>query len=197
MGVDTAISQAQHGIDRMKDNTDPFDFYFKATLVCLKGILDYVLEEYNIKYSVGISDSENLDVGHFESKVKSCKNPSALPFIASYKVEKARLLADPKCGKLLASHGSRDIAIHRKELPKKAAVTLYDSVSASVHIVARDAKGNVIGTSDSQPRPEKLNPPSRGQYFLQDWSNDDIPTLCEYTLNALKGFVRTLKTKYP
>ena len=197
MGVDTTISHAQHGIDKMKENADPFDFYFKGTLVCLKGILDYILEEYNIKYSVGIGDNENLSADYFEKKARDCKNPSALPFIASYKAEKANLLADPKCGKLLASHGSRDIAIHRKELPKKIAVTLYASISSSFHIVVKDERGNITGTADSPPRLEKVNPPSQGQCFLQDWPNDDIPTLCEYTLNALKGFVRTLRKKYP
>jgi len=197
MGVDAAISQAQYGIDRMKANADPFDFYFKGTLACLKGILDYILEEYNSKYSVGISDNENLSVDPFENKAKSCKNPLATSFITSYKAEKAKLLTDPKCAKLLATHGSRDIAIHRKELPKKITVTLHASITASAHIVVRDEKGNITSTADSPPRPAKVNPAPQIRYFLQDWPNDDIPALCEYTLNVLRGFVSMLRTNYP
>jgi hypothetical protein len=76
MGVETAISHAQYGIDKMKANADPFDFYFKATLASLKGILDYILEEYNSKYAVGIGDNENLSADYFEKNAKGCKNPS-------------------------------------------------------------------------------------------------------------------------
>ena len=197
MGVDTAISHAQYGIDKMKANADPFDFYLKGTLACLKGILDYILEEYNSKYSVGIGDAEILNADNFETKAKSCRNPAAIPFIASYKAEKARLLTDPRCAKLLAPRGSRDIAIHRKDLPKKIAVTLYASVSTSVHVVVRDAKGNITSTGDSPPPPAKVNPPPETHYYLSDWPNDDIPTLCEYTLNALRRFIASLRTNYP
>lgn len=197
MGVDTTISQAQYGIDKMKTNADPFDFYFKATLVCLKGVLDYILEEYNSKYSVGIADSENLSADSFEKKAIVTNNTSAISFIASYKAEKTKLLTDARCAKLLATHGSRDIVIHRKELPKKINITLYESITASVHVEARDADGNITGIADSPAQPAKVNPPPQTQYFLQDWPNDDIPTLCEHTLDALRGFVTTIRTKYP
>jgi hypothetical protein len=198
MSVDTAISEAHYGIDKMKENTNQFDFYFKGTLACLKGILDYVLEEYNVKYSLGIGDSENLDVGNFESKAKICKNPAAVPFIAFYKTEKAKLLADPKCGKLLARHGSRDIAIHRKELPKNVAITVHEFATTSVSVVVKDARGNIISTAaDSPPPSARANPPPQIQYYLRDWPSDDIPTLCEYTLDALRRFIASLRTNYP
>jgi len=197
MGVDAVISHAQYGIEKMKANADPFDFYFKATLAFLKGILDYILEEYNSKYSVGIGNSEILNADNFETKAKRCKNPAATPFITSYKAEKANLLTDPKCAKLLKPRGSRDIAIHRKELPKNIGITLYESSSSSFHIEVRDEKGNITSIGDSPVRPATVNPPPKIQYFLQDWPNDDIPTLCEYTLDALRRFVASLRTTYP
>ena len=119
MSVDNALSEAEYGIRKMKENAAPFDFYFKGTLACLKSVLDYLLEEYNSKYSVGIGDNEILTEDTFESRAKSSKNSAAISFIASYKVAKAKLLADPKCGKLLGPRGSRNIAIHRRELPKR------------------------------------------------------------------------------
>ena len=78
-------------------------------------------------------------------------------------------------------------------------MTVSVQLTTDADPVARDEKGNVISTahSPSTPQPKKLDFPPQRQYFLQDWPNDDIPTLCEYTLNALRGFVETLRKNYP
>ena len=196
MGVDETISQAEYGIRRMRENATPFDFYLKGTLACLKGVLDYLLEEYNTKYSVGIKDSENLCVDSFKRRVQRGKNRKAESFIECYKKQKKELLDDPKCAKLLETHGSRDIIIHRREPSKSINLTLYAGMSASVQVVVRDAKGNVVATGGSPPRPATLHP-TEVRYFLQDWSHDDIPTLCEYNLNKLKDLVKEIRAKYP
>ena len=116
-------------------------------------------------------------------------------FIDDYEREKQKLLSDPKCEKLLARHGSRDIAVHRKQLPKKVALSAYVHIAVTAYVVAKDEKGNVIGTGGSQPRPVEVHPPEI-KYYLSDWPNDDIPALCEYTLNEVKKFVGTLRSKY-
>ena len=136
MTVDRAICEAEYGIKKMKENTEPFDFYFKGTLVSLKGILDYLLEEYNSKYSVGITDKEDLNWSIFEERVKGGKNPRAESFINSYVAERKELLADPRCEKLLARHGSRDITIHRRQPPKKINITLHERIGVSVQVLS-------------------------------------------------------------
>jgi hypothetical protein len=195
LGVDEAISEAEYGIKRMKENAAPFDFYLKGTLASLKGALDYLLEEYNAKYSVGIGDKEDLNVRSFKDRVKGGKHPRAESFIDSYVKEKKKLFADPKCEKLLARYGSRDITIHRKQLQKNINLTLYEHITASVRIEVKDGKGNLVSTGGSPAQPVTVRPPEI-QYFLSDWKSDDIPTLCEYTLNEVKKFVSTLRANH-
>jgi hypothetical protein len=190
MGVDATIVLAQYGINKMKTNAEPFDFYFRGTLVCLKGILDYILEEYNVKYSVGIGFSENLNADSFDYQAKARKNAAAASFIASYKTERNKLLADPRCAKLLKTRGSRDIEIHRRELPRDTWAFRHLGVTVNV---GDDAEANSQRREIPNSRPE----PVEIRYFLQDWQNDDIPTLCELTLNALRNFVATLRSNYP
>lgn len=196
MGVKEAILQVEYGIKKMKENATPFEFYFKGTLVNLKGALDYLLDEYNSKYSVGIGDNEDLSISEFRKRVKG-KNSHAESFIEAYDKERAKLFADPKCGKLLTRHGSRDITVHRRELPKKITIALHESVTISAHVEARDESGKLVGTADSRPEPVPLSAPPEVHYFLPDWTNDDIPSLCEYTLNEVKKFVTALRANYP
>jgi hypothetical protein len=180
----------------MKENVTPFDFYLKGTLACLKGALDYLLEEYNAKYSVGISDGEDLNTSIFKDRVKAGKNPRADLFIDCYVQEKRKILADQRCEKLLGRHGSRDITIHRRQLGKNIKVTLYAQITASAHIDVRDEKGNLVSSGDTAPQPVTTKA-SEVQYFLSDWPSDDIPALCEYVLNEVRKFVVTMRTNHP
>jgi len=70
-------------IKKTKENATPFEFCFKGTLVNLKGTLDYLLDEYNSKYSVGIGDNEDLSISEFRKRVKG-KNSHAESFIEAY-----------------------------------------------------------------------------------------------------------------
>jgi hypothetical protein len=194
--VDQAISEAEYGIKRMKENVNPFDFYLKGTLTCLKGALDYLLEEYNAKYSVGISDGEDLNTSIFEKRAKAGRNRQAELFIGDYLEEKKTLLADPRCGKLLGRHGSRDIIIHRREPTKNVTATFYEHITSSEHVEVRDGKGNLVSSGDTAPQTVMTKPPEV-QYFLSDWPSDDIPTLCEHVLNEVRKLVVTIRANHP
>lgn len=194
MGVDETIKETEYGIRRMKEDAQPFDFYLKGTLVCLKGALDYLLEEYNSKYSVGIGEKDFLDAGRFRDRVNG-KNPKAEAFTDEYDREKKKLLADPKCEKLLGTRGSRDIVVHRKQLEKKVAMRAYEDRTMVMNIVTRDAKGNDIGTISPPLQPVPVGSPEV-VYFLSDWPNDDVCSLCEYTLGELKKLIGTLRSKF-
>jgi hypothetical protein len=132
MSVDQSISESEFGIKKMRENTEPFDLYFKGTLATLKGALDYLLDEYNTKYSVGVGDDENPNPRSFKDRVGSGKNPTADAFIDFYRAEKKTLLADPKCRLLLETHGTRDIAIHRREIPKSVSVNVNAGMTATL-----------------------------------------------------------------
>jgi hypothetical protein len=179
----------------MKENATPFEFYFRGTLACLKGILDYLLEEYNSKYSVGIAENEDLSPLSFAKRANDTKNTKAQSFIEGYNAERKALLSNPKCGKLLARHGTRDIAMHRKALPRNVNLTVHEHGSLSFHAEVKDADGNIISVVDDMPQPVKPLAPEI-KYFLSDWTSDDIPTLCEYTLNELRNMVRRVRETY-
>jgi hypothetical protein len=196
LGVDQAVSEAEYGINRMKQNAAPFDFYFRGTLACLRGALDYLLEEYNAKYSLGIGDAEDLNASIFKDRAKAGKNQRAELFIDRYVQERQKLLTDPRCKKLLGRHGSRDITIHRRQLGKSIKVTLYAQITASAHVDVRDEKGNLVSSGDTAPQLVTTKPPE-AHYFLSDWENDDIPTLCDHALNEVRKFVATMRANHP
>ena len=53
-------------------------------------------------------------------------------------------------------------------------------ITSSVHIEAKDEKGNIISIVDSPASPATVRPPEI-QYFLQDWEEDDIPLFANMT----------------
>lgn len=196
MGVDTLISDSSYGIKCMKDDTTHFNFYFRGTLVSLKGILDQILEEYNSKYKLGIPLTENLNTASFEKVAKRRKNQQALKFIQYYSTEKSKLLADARLKLLLETHGVRDNEIHRKTLPRHIKVELKDSLTISTHLEVRDEEGTLVSSTDSkQIKPEEI--PPKIEFFLQTWSIDDIPTLCEFSLQKLQEFAKNIDVNFP
>lgn len=158
----------------MRNDTAHFNFYFKGTLASLKGLLDYLLEEYNDIFKLGIGPNENLYVSTFRNKANSMGNTNAIKFIDDYSEMKNKLLDDPKVGLLLKPHGVRDQEIHRKQTQRRPEIFLEDSF------------GN-------KTKPE-VQPKFR--FFLKAWPDDDIPTLCEYVRTELYNAIRTLNDKY-
>ena len=196
MGVNELIADAEFGIKCIRTDTSHFNFYFRGTLASLKGILDQIIEEYNTKYKLGISLSENLYPEKFKKVARTQKNLQALKFIQYYNSEKCNLLKDTKIKFLLDSHGMRDIEIHRKTLPRNVKMEIEESLTSSIHIEARDEGGTVVSTADSkQIKPDEIPPVI--VYFLKDWEKDDIPTLCEHSLLNLKNFISDIRTNFP
>jgi hypothetical protein len=159
LSVDQTLEDAAYGIERMKANGEHFNFYFKGTLACLKGGLDYLLEEYNSKYSLGITDAENLNPLSFADKAKTSKNSKAQSFIKAYDAEREKLLSDPKCKKLLGTHGTRDIAIHRRTPTRNVQVHVHENIRVAARAEVRDERGNLIAVDEDQPEPVSASPP--------------------------------------
>lgn len=164
------------GVYQMRNHPTHFNFYFRGTLASLKGVLDYLLEEYNVRFNLGISADKDLNVRAFSNKATNMNNKDAIEFIGDYKKTKETLLEDEKVKLLLGQHGVRDQEIHRKHLPLNIDVKLIDTL------------GNRNGLGSSQPT---------FSFFLKAWPNDDIPTLCEYVSAELANAVALLDTKYP
>lgn len=198
MTADSMLADATYGIARMKEGKE-FQFYFRGTLASLKGAFDHLLEEYNQKFGLGIGPGSDLNPGSFRAAAKKQGKVTAGKFIDDFLTERKSLYADPKVGLLLASHGIRDLEIHREEQPRDIEIKLYETISMSARVEVRDPNGNLIGISDNATPPKKLGPkPPEFRYYLQTWGKgDDIPTLCDYCLAEVQKFVRKLEAGYP
>ena len=175
MGLAELFEDIRFGVYQMRNDPTHFNFYFRGTLASLKGVLDHLLEEYNVRFNLGISADEDLNVSAFSNKAKNMNNKDAIKFIREYKKTKETLLEDEKVKLLLGQHGVRDQEIHRRPAQRMIKITLKDSFGNKTESVALPTFS----------------------FFLKAWPSDDIPTLCEYVSAELAKAVKSLVAKYP
>jgi hypothetical protein len=115
-----------------------------AFLATSAGIVDYLLEDYNVKFGLNIPLDQILFFWRFEEAAKKQNNQLALGFINFYKSEFNTLRNDP-VGKLI--FGKRNIVIHRTptSLHGKFSVNIQESIhlDESVSIVKTDRNENI------------------------------------------------------
>lgn len=196
MSVEALYPSVEFGISKMKVDTANFEFYFRGTLATLKGILDHLLEDYNDKYGLAIGPDEDLYITKFKEVANRKGLVDAVNFITNYEQKRTNLLLDPKVKLLLSRHGIRDQEIHRNRTPRHIEVNKQDKITITSHVQIKDPNGNTVGAVETQPTDVPIDP-IEVRFFLQSWSNDDIPTLCEYNFTVLKAFVSRLRQAFP
>ncbi|MGI0080088.1 MAG: hypothetical protein ACRECH_10735 [Nitrososphaerales archaeon] len=137
----------------------------------------------------------NLSPRSFRKEATKKGIAQAKVFINFYETKKAKLLSDNKVKILLETHGVRDQEIHRESPPRHLEIELHEHVTVS-HGAVRDEKGNVVSSGDSKPAPVEHVPP-QVRFYLANWRQEDIPTLCEYCLGELRRFVTVLRSNFP
>jgi len=100
------IQNSEHRKDRteLKDNVSAF-------LNCVNSIPDYLLEEYNKKFQLGITLNDKLYPSDFKREANQQNNKKALQFILDFKSEKNKIESD-SVGKILTK--KRDLDTHRE-----------------------------------------------------------------------------------
>ena len=200
MTTESMIQSAKYGIVKMKEGNE-FDYYFRGTLACLKGVLDHLLEEYNKKFGLQIGVEANLGIKTFRKAAKKSANPEAVRFIDFFENERSALFADSRVGLLLETHGVRDQEIHREEQPRDFGVVLHEMVTAraSFKVERYDASGRPIwSTTESEEAHAPSVKPHEVHYYLQSWNRtEDIPALCEYCVKQLEAFVVKFRSAFP
>lgn len=194
--VANLLDEAEYGIGKLKDNTEPYQFYVRGVLTSLKGVRDHLLEDYNQKFSLGISSSDDLSMDSFKQKATNSSNTQALGFIKRLEAEWRTLLSDQKASFLLSRHGIRDLEVHRRPEPQNIAINLPASISVSGTVVVRDPQGNVVASGPFTPSTASPTPVEVKRYF-QSWATDDIPTLCDYCLGKLRALVSAMQAAFP
>lgn len=171
-----------------------------AFLSASRSMAYYLLEDYNMKFGLGIQLTDWLTNNTFRNAAKN--NNLALQFINDYENELKKIENNPVCGFLVKK---RNLNIHRtmRDTPLHAHVNLQERVDIgeSISVVVRDKDGNVkhIDTSKTQPSPIKEPQESKSEvtWYFNENMNDEIPTVCECFLSLMRGFVSSIRQKYP
>jgi len=86
MAVKEKIDEAKYFLDKIKNATERKDVIpnLSAYLCSTRSILDYLLEDYNVKYGLKVTLDERLDKKIFEKVAMTRKNSNAMEFIIGY-----------------------------------------------------------------------------------------------------------------
>src|SRR5437899_4728774 len=109
-----AIGNAEYGIQRLREVPEEYVFYLRGTLASLRSIADYILEEANQKFKLGLPLTEPLYPKTIKDAAKANNNKKALQFIEAYEREWRALMRDPKVEAVLGPSGERNLVMHRK-----------------------------------------------------------------------------------
>lgn len=113
MPVSYKIKEAKFFLQKIKENYEKFpdnQYYFSAFLSATFSIRDHLLEDYNMKYGLGISLDDILSLDRFEDEAKKQNNNEAMEFIQWYR-QKIQNIQSDTLGKILVK--KRHSTIHR------------------------------------------------------------------------------------
>jgi len=168
-----ALSNAQYGIQVLRQNPREYLFYLRGTLAALRCIPDYVLEEANQKFSFFIELDEPLGSQKFRKRAKEMNDAEAVRFIDEFEKTKDELMADPVMADTLGPMGERNILMHRK-------ASRLMSVS---HIrLNEQEKYELVG----EPTSHFVTKNGKGAGVLP--SERDVPETLSYCLDKLGAF---------
>lgn len=117
MPVNYKIKEAKFFLHKIKENYEKSpdnQYYFSAFLSATFSIRDHLLEDYNMKYGLGIPMDKILTLNRFEKEAKKQNNEEAIEFIQWYK-QKIEQIESDILGKILAT--KRHSTIHRQVVP--------------------------------------------------------------------------------
>lgn len=160
-----ALTNAQYGIERLKEEPKEFVFYLRGTLAALGSVRDYILEEYNKKLELGVPLDERLDPGRFRKKALESKNVKALEFIDEFDREWEALMSDSKVKAII---GERHKVVHRGP-----ALTQISTL-----LLTPDQRYELVGDSTLHFRD-----PESGEPF-----KETVAESCNYCLSKLGDF---------
>lgn len=152
--------------------------YLSAFLSAMRSVPDHLLEDYNVKHSLGIPLTKRLYPQTFENKAKQLKDAKsrvdALKFLKWWKMKMSKMYKDPTCSFLM---NLRHISIHRRQVrPGIAKVTLFASKKGKKSKLARTS---IV----------------HGWFFIE-YDNEDVITMCDKYFAAMKKFVAEAHSKY-
>jgi len=202
MEAERKLQGAAYHLQRMEEvylkNDEFFTYELEAFLVKLKSVTDVLLEDFNEKFSLGISLEKKLTSKIFENKARQLQNYRAISFIQWWN-NKIRQIRSDQLGSILFK--KRNISIHRKVVkPDLKRITLYETIHYSVTVRAYDEKGNLIKEVKSpetpqEPEKPKPKPPEVEWYFIE-YPNENVLEVSKKLFQMIKGFVEEAKNRF-
>jgi hypothetical protein len=160
LAVQQQIRDAEYFLEiiRIKHTHDEMRSNLKAFLSIARGISDYILEDYNNNFGLGIPLTDDsgqlqniLNPGTFRKEAKNKNNQEALKFIDFFDDE-FKNLKNESVVKLLFE--KRNITIHRTDPSVRgeiqATITEKIQISESVSYIVRDKDGNIKEQSNTK-----------------------------------------------
>jgi hypothetical protein len=197
------LEEAEYFLTKMREirpDQEEFSFNLSAFLSSARSVPDYLLEDYNVKYSLQIPLTDELYPRTFEEKAKQAGNQTAISFIKWWGQKKVTLMNDP-IGSLLSD--KRNIDIHRTHVkPDLTKIEIRETITASVSIrIAKyDKEGKLIEISESPEEPPKPKPEERevsAAWFFKEYDKEPVIPVCEKYLQMMKDFVSEAEQKFP
>ena len=212
MAVDQKITNAEYFLNKIRNITKREDVIpnISAFLSETTSIPDYLLEDYNLKYGLGI---KRKCKNTFIEQAIIKKNQGAIRFIIEYISKFNQLKKDPVVERLWHK---RNVQVHSKNdaLQANFSVNLSESVPVSdlVDIEVRDKDGNLKTKSGLlnkiksgvEKKIKSINELKKQSttssmiviWFFTDYKDRDVLDLCETYLKLMKTFVSDLKTNF-
>jgi hypothetical protein len=196
---------AQYFLNKLKSESlrDDLRPNITAFLAISRGIIDHLLEEYNVKFGL-IPLGEKLFPSTFEKAAKSQNNVPALAFIKFYNCEIVFLKCDD-VGNLIIN--KRDIAIHRTSpsFRQEFTIHVFDIVNLkeTLSVTKINKNGKIEDRSppsnSQQEQKDKDLPHSEvgSKWFFSDYDMKEGADVCQDFLNLVCGFVNKVHNKFP
>jgi hypothetical protein len=142
--------------------------YLSAFLSAMRSVPDHLLEDYNIKQSLGIPLIKKLYPQTLKRKANQLKDGNkrkhALNFLKWWKTRMTAMEKDPTCSFLI---NLRHISVHRRQVqPKTLKVTLFASREG-----------------------EKSRPSIVHGWFFEGYEEEDVLTMCDKYFAIIRKFV--------
>lgn len=174
-------------------------YYLSAFLSASVSAIDYVLEDYNVKFSLHIPLTKKWLRSAFEKEAKRLDNKAALAFLEWWR-EKRKDLENDSIGRLVI--GKRHIDIHRVQTkPDLAKIQTGDGIvlsSGSLEIkVFRE--GKLVETRKALEQPP-LSPKATKatfDWFFSEYPGEPMMSVCEKFLDKVDSFVSEAVKRFP
>jgi hypothetical protein len=203
--VQEDIEDAQYFLNKLKSESvrDELRPNITAFLAISRGIIDHLLEEYNVKFGLNIPLTKKLFPETFEKAAQN--NTPALAFIKFYNCEIAFLKCDDVANLIF---NKRNIAIHRgpKQFRQEFTVHLFDTINLEETLAAKKIHKNgkvedISLPSKSQQGKQEDKDSTRSEveskWFFSDYDVKEGADVCQDFLNLVCGFVNKVHNKFP